>query len=189
MESREIKNLVGGEVLTNELDLTKYSHDASIFEVVPSVAVKPKNVDDLKKLVKFVAENKAANPELSLTARSGGTDMTGGPLNESIIFGFANFNKIIEVNEQGYTITEPGVYYRDFEKATLAKGWLLPSYPASKEICTIGGMIANNSGGEKSLKYGKTDNYVEELDVVLADGGEYTIKSLSPQELEQKKTL
>ena len=112
--------------------------------------------------------------------------MSGGPLNDSIIIDFANFNKIIEV-VGGYAITEPCVFYRDFEKATLAMGLLLPSYPASREICTVGGMPANNAGGANPLSYGKTAKYIEELRVVLSDGEEYTLKSLTAQELEEKK--
>ncbi|HSD12949.1 MAG TPA: FAD-binding oxidoreductase, partial [Patescibacteria group bacterium] len=78
------------------------------------------------------------------------------------------------------------VYYRDFEKATLAKGWLLPSYPASRELCTVGGMAANNSGGEKSLRYGKTERYVERVKAVLRDGREYEFGPLSRDALDRK---
>lgn len=184
MLTQEIRKIFKGEIV--EKDIEVFGRDASIFEVKPAVVVKPQDVDDLKKLVKFVSENKLTNAGLSLTARAGGTDMSGGPLNDSIIIDFANFNKIIEVGG-GYAITEPGVFYRDFEKATLAKGLLLPSYPASREICTVGGMTANNAGGEKSLSYGKTAKYIEELRVVLSDGEEYTLKSLTAQELEEKK--
>ncbi len=165
-----------------------FSRDASIFKVRPSVIVKPNDVDDLKNLVKFVSDNKNSNQNLSLTARSGGTDMTGGPLNDSVVLDFTtHFNNILEV-EDGWAKVEPGVYYRDFEKETLKKDLLLPSYPASREICTVGGMVANNSGGEKSLRYGKTENYVQELSVVLSDGNEYILKSLNEEELEQKKS-
>jgi FAD/FMN-containing dehydrogenase len=84
-------------------------------------------------------------------------------------------------------VTEPGVFYRDFEKATLAKGLILPSYPASREIAAMGGIIANNAGGERTLEYGKTEKYVEELEVVLSDGSITTFKALSSDELENKK--
>lgn len=187
MELEKIKNLIGGELFVDDSGLAQTSRDASIFEVKPNAVVKPRDIEDLKKLVKLVAENKSDNPELSLTARAAGTDMSGGPLNDSIIVDFANFNKIIEVGD-GYAITEPGVYYRDFEKATLERGWLLPSYPASREICTVGGMVANNAGGEKSLAYGKTDKHIEELQIVLSDGEGYIFRPLNPEELEQKKS-
>ncbi|MEK7114283.1 MAG: FAD-binding oxidoreductase, partial [Patescibacteria group bacterium] len=82
-----------------------------------------------------------------------------------------------------------GVFYRDFEKATIGKGLILPSYPASREICAMGGIVSNNSGGERTLKYGKTEKYVEELDVVLSDGSLATFKSLTPSEVEERKKL
>src|SRR3989338_1685264 len=187
MLANQIREVIKGEIVADEKQLKSYSHDASIFEVKPELAVKPKDVDDIKNLVKFVAENKLSDPSLSVTARAGGSDMSGGPLNESIILDFtAHMNKVIEVGVD-YAITEPGAFYRDFEKETLKKGLLMPSYPASRELCAVGGMVANNAGGEKSLRYGKTENYVEELNVVLSDGNEYVLKPLTIDELEQKK--
>lgn len=186
MLTDDLKKIVKGEVADDAATLEKFSHDASLFEVKPRVVVAPKDSEDIKNLVKFVSENKESQPELSLTARSGGTDMTGGSINDSIILDFtAHFNQIKEVSN-GYAITQPGVYYRDFEKETLKSGQLLPSYPASREICAIGGMVNNNSGGEKTLKYGKTEQYVEDLKVVLADGNEYHLKKFNKKELDAK---
>ena len=180
----QIKSFFKGDVLKNEETLKKYSRDASFFEVKPQLVVFPKDIDDLKNLVLFATENKSSN--ISLTARSGGTDMTGGPLNNSIIIDFTKyFNHIKEV-KNGYATVEPGVFYRDFEKETLKQDLLLPSYPASRGICAIGGMVANNSGGEKTLSYGKTEKYVKELKVILRDGNEYILKPLTKEELDQK---
>jgi FAD/FMN-containing dehydrogenase len=81
---------------------------------------------------------------------------------------------------------EPGVYYRDFEKRTLEKGWLMPSYPASRELAAIGGIVSNNSGGEKTLTYGKTENYVQTLDVVYANGERDLLRPFNKEELEIK---
>lgn len=182
----EIKQFFKGDVETDEKTLAKYSKDASLFTVKPQVVVFPKDVEDIKNLVKFVNQKKSEDKNLSITARSAGTDMTGGPLNESMILEFKRyFNHLIEVGED-YAVVEPGVYYRDFEKETLKHGLFLPSYPASREICAVGGMVANNSGGEKTLTYGKTQDYVEELHVVLADGNEYIFKRLTREELDQK---
>lgn len=163
-----------------------YSHDASLFEIRPELVVFPKNSDDVKTLVRTVAKEKATNPNLSITARSAGTDMSGGAINDSIIADFTkHFDKILAMNATSAR-TQPGVFYRDFEKRSLKLGALLPSYPASKDLCTIGGMVNNNSGGEKSLEFGKTDNFVTELKVVLADGNEYTVKPLTKKELDAK---
>ncbi|OGH37767.1 MAG: hypothetical protein A3B41_02530, partial [Candidatus Levybacteria bacterium RIFCSPLOWO2_01_FULL_37_26] len=169
--------------------LTTYSHDASLFEVKPQVVIFPKNEEDVKALVKFAAENKKDNPTLSLTARSGGTDMSGGSINDSIIVAFEKyFNHTPTINNNIAT-TEAGVYYRDFEKETLKHNLIFPSYPASREICAMGGIVNNNSGGEKSLQYGKTEKYVKRMKVVLSDGNIYELCPLSQNQLEKKMKL
>ncbi|QQS23239.1 FAD-binding oxidoreductase [bacterium] len=175
-----------GELLNDAPTLDKYSHDASLFEIRPQLVAFPKNAEDISTLVKYVKAHKRNNPDLSLTARSGGTDMSGGAINDSIIVTLERyFKKIGPVSKTGATV-EPGVYYRDFEPKTLSKGLLFPSYPASREICMMGGIINNNSGGEKSLVYGKTERYVKQLKVILSDGEEHTIKPLSNEKLQKK---
>ncbi len=168
--AEELKSVIKGEVLDSAEIKEKYSRDASLYRVVPEVVVRPKDVEDVKALVKFVTTERQKGRAISLTPRAAGTDMSGGPLTESIVVDMmADGNHVVEVGG-GYAITEAGVYFRDFDKATKAKGYELPSYTASREINAVGGMIGNNSGGEKHLKYGKTDAYVEELEVVMADG-------------------
>ncbi|MEK7180634.1 MAG: FAD-binding oxidoreductase [Patescibacteria group bacterium] len=189
---KEIKAAIGkffkGELLDDVSTLTKYSHDASLLEVKPQLVAFPKNVADISNLIIFVNEHKKENPTLSITARSAGTDMSGGPLNESIIVDFTKYiNGGIAVNTGSQTATVlPGTFYRDFEVETLKHNLLLPCYPASKNLCAIGGMIANNSAGEKTLVYGKMEDYVLELKVVFSDGKEYTVKPLSHDELNAK---
>ncbi len=176
---------------TGELDDTPatldfYSHDASMFELRPKLVVKPKNAKDVERLVKLVAAKKDIMPDLSLTARSAGTDMSGGAINDSIIVDFlAHFNKIEKITAAS-AHAQPGVFYRDFERQTLNHGALMPSYPASRELASIGGMVNNNSGGEKSLEFGKTENFVSELKFVFADGVERTVKPLTKSELNKK---
>src|SRR5207244_2405397 len=93
----------------------------------------------------------------------------------------------IEQTTPAMAQAQPGVFYRDFEKETLKYNALMPSFPASRELCTIGGMVASNAGGEKSLEYGKTENFVSELKVVLADGNEYTFAPLNKADLDKKR--
>ncbi|NCU39254.1 FAD-binding oxidoreductase, partial [Candidatus Saccharibacteria bacterium] len=81
---------------------------------------------------------------------------------------------------------EPGAMYKDFETETLEHGAYMPSYPASRDLAGMGGIVNNNAGGEKSLRYGKTAKYVSELKMVLADGNEYTIKPIKKAELVRK---
>ena len=183
----ELQAILKGEVEDSSEILEEYSKDASLFEVKPRLVVFPKNTEDVKSLVRFVKKHPGEN--LSLTCRSGGTDMTGGPLTKSIVVDMARyFNNILEIKEHRARV-QPGVWYRDFEQEAAKQNLLLPCYPASKDICTLGGMVANNAGGEKTLRYGKTEDYIMELKVVLQDGEEYVVKSLLAQELQAKMAL
>ncbi len=186
---QEIKKQFQGEVQTDEATLTKYSRDASIFEVRPECVVTPKDSEDVKNLVKWVNSKKQQYPNLSITARSAGTDMSGGALNDSIISDFTSHFNRTEMFGPDSVVVEPGVFYRDFEKQTLKRGLILPCFTASKSLNTVGGMVANNSAGEKSLSYGQTKDYVEELNVILSDGNEYVFGELDNSQLEQKLKL
>lgn len=175
-----------GELDDSKVTRDFYSHDASLFEIVPKLVVFPKDSADVQKLVSLVAANKSNMADLSLTARSAGTDMAGGTINDSIIVDFSkHFSKIERVSPTEAQ-AQPGVFYRDFEVETLKHKALMPAYPASRDMATIGGMVANNSGGEKSLEYGKTKDFVNQLQVVFADGNEYTVRPLDRAELDAK---
>lgn len=206
--SEEIKKFFKGDVEDNEKILKDYSRDASIFEIKPEVVVFPKDSTDVCKLVKWVKEynsKKENTKKLSITPRSAGTCMSGGAIGESIIMDFTRYmnkihnietiknKKIVpmfdgakEIEIKGITEVDPGVFYRDFEIKTLEQNLILPCYTASKSINALGGMVGNNSGGEKSILYGKTEDYVAELSVVFADGYEYKVLPLSKKELYSK---
>lgn len=177
----ELKKILKGEVSDDPKTLETYSRDASLFKVRPKVVVFPKDMEDLSRLVKFASENGE-----NITVRAAGSDMSGGPLGESIVADVTkHMNHIGEVRREGTRI-EPGAYYRDFEKKTLEHDLILPCYTASKNLAALGGMIGNNCGGEKTLRYGKMEQYVKSSKYVFADGREYEVKPLSKQELEAK---
>ncbi|MDO8498910.1 MAG: FAD-binding oxidoreductase [bacterium] len=179
----QLQAQVKGEVLDDVTTLAICSHDASIFESKPQVVVAPKDTEDIEKLVQFVTSH---NPQLSLTARSAGTDMSGGAVNDSITLDMTkHFNRVLKVGED-FAVTQPGVHYRDFEAETLKHHLLLPCYPASRELCTVGGMAANNSAGEKTLSMGQTKKYVKKIKAVLSDGKEYTFEPLNKVQLQKK---
>ena len=182
----DLKKIVKGDVENDDKTLRTFSHDASIFDVKPKVVVFPKNASDIEALVKYVAENKKKDSSLSLTGRSAGTDMGGGPLNESIIVNFQKYFTHIKSIKDKVGTVEPGVFYRDFEVETLKQNLIFPSYPASRGICAMGGILNNNSGGEKSLQYGTTEKYIRRVKVVLSDGKTYEFKSLNEAELNMK---
>ncbi len=172
------------EVADDAQTLATYSKDASIFEIQPQIVAFPKDSEDIKKIVNYV--NNHLKDFVSITVRSAGTDMTGGAIGESIIIDVKKYlNKLIKVSEDS-TIVQPGMLYRDFETETLKQNLLLPTYPASREICTIGGMVAANAGGELELTYGPINKYLKSMKVILADGNEYIFKSLNKEQLNKK---
>lgn len=182
----ELQGLLVGDVSIAQEDLEKASRDTSLFCVRPSVVVYPHDRNDLEKLLKYVHKRKADGIQVSITMRAAGTCMTGGPLSSSIVVDTTRaMNHMLEVTDS-YAVSEPGVFYRDFEKETLAKGWLLPSYPASRELAAIGGIVSNNSGGEKTLTYGKTEKYVKSLEVVFANGEIDTLEPIREELLDAK---
>lgn len=179
----DLQKIVKGEVLDDQQTLATYSKDSSIFEITPQAVAYPRDCEDIKKLVAFVSQNSST---LSITPRSAGTDMTGAAIGEGIILDISkHLNRLIEVTED-CAIVQPGMFYRDFEAETLKKGLILPTYPASREICTIGGMVASNAGGELELTYGPINKYLKKAKVVLADSNEYTFEALSQAELNKK---
>lgn len=193
----EIQKFFKGEVEDSDEVLTEYSHDASLLEVRPKLVLFPKDKEDVKNLVKWVGENKDKYEDrdknkdwanLSITARCAGTDMSGGAIGESLILDFTrHMNRLISFDaERGSITVEPGMMYRDFEKITLEKGLILPCYTASKSLNAMGGMFGNNSAGEKTLKYGKAEDYILESKNVFTDGNEYTVRPLSQSDLSKK---
>ncbi len=202
---QEIKKIIKGDVENSDTVLDKYSHDASLLEVRPQVVVFPRDSADVCAVVKWVKEQKTLGNVYSITPRSAGTCMAGGAIGESIVMDFTRYMNALGPVEtvDEFTITPkypnahpvvisgrvsvmPGCYYRDFETSTLEKGLLLPCYTASKSINAVGGMVGNNSAGEKTLQYGKTEDYIAELKVVFADGYEYVVKPLTKKELYNK---
>jgi FAD/FMN-containing dehydrogenase len=190
---REWRTFFQGEIDDSTVTLDKYSRDASIFLIRPEFVLYPRNSEDVKALVKWVGDNKEKYPELSITARAAGTDMSGAAIGESLILDFTRYmNKVLSFEGNKITV-QPGMYYRDFEKITLSKGLILPCFTASKSINAVGGMYGNNSAGERTLKYGKTEDYVLEAKVVFADGVERIVKpiplgDISKQDEIYKKT-
>ncbi len=182
----ELAAKIQGDTEWDEATKELYSHDTSMFEIVPEAVVFPKNTNDVKAVINFVNENKQKHPGLAITGRSGGSDMSGGAINESLIMDFKRYMNNFDEVQGDSQVAQPGANYVDFEKTSLEKGMIFPSYPASRELCAIGGIVMNNAGGEKSLIYGKTEDYVRRLNVVLADGNEYKIEPLNKDELDKK---
>ena len=175
-----------GGISSDKKLLDAYSTDESIFSIRPQLVVQPKNRHDVEIATKIIAEQTARFCSLSLTPRAAGTGLSGGSLTDSVVIDVcAHLNRIGEVIEKKDKITfscEPGAMWLDVEKKLKQHDAYLPPYPASKDICSVGGSIANNAAGPDSLRHGHCADWVESLDVVLHDGHTYTIKPLNYRE-------
>lgn len=183
----DIAPLLKGEVLDDPQTLKEYSRDKSIFERMPALVVFSKDAADIMALVSYAKSARTEGRNVSITARGGGSDMSGGSLSDSIVLDLSKHMNTVLGMEGETVIAEAGAYYRDVEKITQERGLIFPAYPASKQLCTVGGLVANNAGGELTLRYGKTDRYVHELEVVLSDGSIASVHRLSKRQLDAKK--
>ncbi len=160
-----------GEIERDGNILLEHARDASVFKVMPSAVIYPKDVADIVLALKMVREERKKNPDVSLSVRAGGTCMSGGSLNTGYMLNMTKYMNKVEIDVTNLTATvEMGAYFRDIESAASKGGLMFAPYTSSHLICGIGGMIGNNASGEKSIRYGATIDNVLSLEVVLADG-------------------
>jgi FAD/FMN-containing dehydrogenase len=180
-----------GEVLSSP-DVRKYfSTDGSVFEVTPSLVVYPKNTQDVRKVTRFSWQLAEKGHLLPITARGRGSDQGGAAIGQGIILVFpAHMNRLLELDiKQQVARVQPGIIFRTFQEAIQTHGLFLPPYPSSIDYATIGGAIANNAAGEKTIKYGAMRQYVQSVEVVLANGEVMQTERISKKELERRKGL
>lgn len=161
--------LTDSQIIIEESSRHEFAHDETEDLVfLPDLVVIPNNVDDLSKILKYANEqNIAVTPQGARTGLSGGAL----PIHNGLAVSMKNFNKIIDIDEDNsQVIVEPGVITQVLQEEVAKKGLFYPPDPASKGSCFIGGNLAENSGGPKAVKYGVTNEYVLNLEVVLADG-------------------
>lgn len=180
-----------GEVSASPEVRRHFAHDASILRLAPSIVVYPRIESDVRKTASFCWQLAERQRPVPITARGGGSDTSGAALGSGIMVVFpAHMNKILELDPKKETIiVEPGATYDKIEQTLYTHGLFLPSYPSSQQYATIGGGIANNAIGEKSIKYGPTGDYVQRLRVVIANGEVIETGPLTKRELNRKLGL
>lgn len=182
-------NALGKEnVVTAKEDLLCYSFDATagLAEQVPDVLVTPRSTEHVADVVKVANRYK-----LPVYPRGSGTNLSGGtvPIRGGIVLSSLKMNKILEIDPENLTATvQPGVIIQTLNNAVTAHGLLYPPDPGSMATATMGGSVAECSGGLRGLKYGVTRDYVMGLEVVLADGeivrfGGKTIKNVTAYDM------
>lgn len=180
-----------GEVTDSPEVRRHFSHDASILRMVPSIVVYPRNENDVRKTARFAWQLARRGRTLPITARGGGSNTSGSAIGSGVLLVFtAHMNKILMMDaKKEFIVVEPGATYDKLEQTLYTHGLFLPPYPGSQHFATIGGGIATNAIGEKSVKYGASGQYVEKLGVVLANGEVIETGPLSKRELNRKMGL
>jgi len=154
--------------------LTAYASDGSIYAIEPQAVVHVRSTDDILK-----ALSKANRKNLPVTPRGGGTGLTGGALGNGIILDFSDFRRIEKIDtERRLVRTQVGIIYDELNLALKPHGLFFPPDPSSGDSCQIGGMLANNSSGPRSVKYGLTSQFVEALEIITAGGKTLQLKAL-----------
>lgn len=180
-----------GEVITSADARRYFATDASIFTLTPALVVYPRNENDVRKTARFTWQLAERGRVIPITARGAGTDQSGAALGSGIMMVFpAHMNKVLELDpKSGSVAVQPGLNYGKLQQTLQTHGRFLPPFPASLEYSTIGGAIANNAGGEKSIKYGATRDYIRGMRAVLANGEVIETRRLSKRELGKKMGL
>ena len=164
--------VVGADAVVADSDLTVYEYDASDEAIAgshrPDLAVLPSSSREVAEVVRIAHE--AGMP---VTPRGAGTGLAGGAIaaRGGIMVVLTRMNRVLEINERdGYAIVEPGVINLELSQLTMPRGYFFAPDPSSQRACTIGGNVANNSGGPHCLKYGVTSPHILGLEVVLPSG-------------------
>ncbi|HEU4390221.1 MAG TPA: FAD-binding protein, partial [Blastocatellia bacterium] len=166
----KLKTVLGDRaVLTEPDELLVYEADAlTIHRYRPPAVIIPGSAEEVAAAVKILAQ--AGIPFLP---RGAGTGLSGGALSKqgAVLIELARLNRIIEIDyENRFAVVEAGVINLHLSQATAARGFHYAPDPSSQSACTIGGNVAENSGGPHCLKYGMTVNHILGLEVVLPSG-------------------
>ena len=179
----DLKKIINKDnVLSDADEIKPYETDAlAAYKNTPLAVVLPENTKEVSEILKY-----CNNENIKVIPRGAGTGLSGGalPLNDAILLGLGKFNKILEIDfNNKCVVTQPGVTNLSITHAVKHKGYYYAPDPSSQLACSIGGNVAENSGGVHSLKYGTTTNNILGAEMVLMDG---TICRLGGKTLDQE---
>ncbi|MEW6651913.1 MAG: FAD-linked oxidase C-terminal domain-containing protein [Bacteroidota bacterium] len=182
-ELKKLESKFEGNVYLDELSRVIYATDGSVYREKPQAVLVPKSVEDVKRIIKFAAENST-----SIIPRAAGTSLAGQVVGSGIVVDVSKYmNKIIEVNkEERWVRVQPGVVLDELNLHLKQFGLFFGPETATSSRCNLGGMFGNNSCGAHSILYGSTRDHVLEASVILSDGSETVFKSMTKEELREK---
>ena len=187
-----LESILGKQhVLTDYEDRYCYAYDATAIGeklFLPDAVILPENKEQISRTMMIACER-----NIPVVTRAAGTNLVGGclPVKGGIIIHTSRMNKIVEIDKNNLLcVVQPGVVIEKLQQAVADIGLFYPPDPASLKVSTIGGSIAQSSGGPRGFKYGTTKDYVLGLEIVLADGsvirtGGKTVKNVTGYNLTQ----
>lgn len=163
-----------------------YSRAACIYRRIPEGVAFPGSAEDILRVYEHVRER-----GLSITPRGGGSGLAGQTVGKGIIVDHSRYMKKVEITGREEAVVEMGVVLAQLNRALSKEGMVFPPDPSSQDFCTIGGMIANNSKGARSVKYGGTLEWINWLEVMLPDGKVVRIENreTDPRQLPHDKLV
>ncbi|EMA33971.1 FAD-binding and (Fe-S)-binding domain-containing protein [Haloarcula japonica] len=176
----DLQTRIDGEVRFDEYSRQLYATDASLYEVLPIGVVYPRSTEDVAAAMSYCAQR-----QIPVLPRGGGTSLAGQTVNEAVVLDFSRYmNDLIEARPDDQRArAQPGIKLGDLNAELADHGLKFAPDPAWGDKSVLGGAIGNNSTGAHSLQYGKTDAYIEECEVVLADGTVTTFGEVTRGEL------
>ncbi len=179
----DLRARIDGEVRFDEYSRQLYATDASLYEVLPIGVVYPRSTDDVAAVMSYCAQR-----EIPVLPRGGGTSLAGQTVNEAVVLDFSRYmNELVETRpDDRRARAQPGIKLGDLNGELADHGLKFAPDPAWGDKSVLGGAIGNNSTGAHSLQYGKTDAYIEECEVVLADGTVTTFGEVTREELRDR---
>jgi FAD/FMN-containing dehydrogenase/Fe-S oxidoreductase len=171
----DLRGVVAGDVLCDDVGRSLYATDGSLFEEWPLAVVRPRSTDDVAATVRW-----AADQGVSVHPRGGGTSPCGGPLGRGIVIDCSRFmRRILESREDSVRV-QPGVVGQQLEAFLGRRRRAFGPDPANAAVSTLGGMIGRDASGSRFLRHGSVREWVESLEVVLADGTVVDLAAVSP---------
>ncbi|TAJ23199.1 MAG: FAD-binding oxidoreductase, partial [Nitrospirae bacterium] len=147
--------------------LTAYAVDASIYKMTPQAIVLAESETDIETVLTYAVRN-----GVPLTPRAAGTNLTGSAIGSGIIVDVSRMNRIVELNrEEKWVRVQPGMVFAELNRRLASHGLLFGPDPSSGDMCKLGGMLANNSSGPHTLRYGSVKDNVRALRVCLSPSG------------------
>jgi FAD/FMN-containing dehydrogenase/Fe-S oxidoreductase len=165
--ARDLRTAIGSEKVQNDYStLIAYAVDASIYRMLPKAVVLVESEEDIAATIRYAVQR-----GIPLTPRAAGTNLTGSAIGSGIIVDVSRLNRIVEVNREGkWARVQPGVVLAELNRQLGRHGLLFGPDPSSGDMCKLGGMLANNSSGPHTLRYGAVKDNVAALRVCLQSG-------------------